>query len=365
MTQPAGQGSGPPGSNRVVLVTGATSGIGFHTARELAARGASVLVTGRDQQRGADAVRLLAIAAGHTRVGFVQADHASVGANERLGEAVAGRLATAGLPQRLDVLVNNVGGIFATRTVTVDGYEATLAINFLAPVVLTQSVLPLLRASDAPRCVNVTSSLAWLAREVPGGLLDDIQSTRQYVGIRAHARAKLLTAAWTIALSREPGTRLTAATVNPGMAWTAMTQALTPQVVPSWKYVYPLVRFFQKRGDPAKAARVCVELAWSARPADISGRYITEHGKPGKYPAVVADPAVQDQVLSIAQDLARHAPTAVGGLPAGRGRRLHRGRRGSAPTRSPAALSSSAPLPTPPPPCRDTPRICQWSPVGE
>jgi hypothetical protein len=82
--------------------------------------------------------------------------------------------------------------------------------------------------------------------------------------------------------------------------------------VPSWRYVYPLVRFFQKRGDPARAARVCVELAWTASPAAISGRYITEHGKPGRYPAVVADSAVQDQVTRTAEDLARLAPTAVG-----------------------------------------------------
>jgi NAD(P)-dependent dehydrogenase (short-subunit alcohol dehydrogenase family) len=63
------------------------------------------------------------------------------------------------------VLVNNVGGIFATRTLTADGYEATLAVNFLAPVVLTRSLLPLLRASQSARCVNVASSLAWLARQ--------------------------------------------------------------------------------------------------------------------------------------------------------------------------------------------------------
>jgi NAD(P)-dependent dehydrogenase (short-subunit alcohol dehydrogenase family) len=299
--------------NRVVLVTGASSGIGFHTARELAARGASVLITGRDRGRGEDAVKAIASAADHGRVEFIQADHSTVGANGRLGETVAQRLAKLGLAPRLDVLVNNVGGIFTTRTVTADGYEATLAVNFLAPVVLTHSVLPLLRASGSPRCVNVTSSLAWLARQVPGGLLTDIQSTRDYVGIRAHARAKLLTAAWTIALSRQQtGTGLVAATVNPGMAWTAMTQALTPQVVPSWRYVYPLVRFFQKRGDPARAARVCVELAWTASPAGINGRYITEHGKPGRYPGAVADPAVQDQVASTAEDLAQHAPTVVG-----------------------------------------------------
>src|SRR5215471_1493334 len=247
MTQPADD-------SRIALVTGATSGIGFHTASELAARGATVLITGRDQQRGEDAVKAIASAAGHTRVEFFQADHSTVGANDRLGAAVAERLAQLGLPTRLDVLVNNVGAIFATRTVTADGYEATLAVNFLAPVVLT--------------------------------------------------------AAWTIALSEEQaGTGLAVATVNPGMAWTTMTAALTPQVVPSWRYVYPLVRFFQKRGDAAKAARVCVELAWTASPAAISGRYFTEHGKPGRYPGVVTDPAVRDQVAGTADDLARHAPT--------------------------------------------------------
>jgi NAD(P)-dependent dehydrogenase (short-subunit alcohol dehydrogenase family) len=296
-----------------VLVTGATSGIGFHTAGQLAARGASVLITGRDRKRGEDAARAVASAAGHTRVEFIQADHATVGANNQLGQAVTERLGKLGLAPRLDVLVNNVGGIFATRTLTADGYEATLAVNFLAPVVLTHSLLPLLQASGSPRCVNVTSSLAWLARQVPGDLLADIQSTRDYVGIRAHARAKLLTAAWTLAIGhQQAGTGLVAATVNPGMAWTTMTQALTPQVVPSWRYVYPLVRLFQKRGDPAKAASVCVELAWTASPAAISGQYITEHGKPGRYPTGVADPAVQDQVVSTAGDLARHASTAVG-----------------------------------------------------
>jgi hypothetical protein len=90
-----------------------------------------------------------------------------------------------------------------------------------------------------------------------------------------------------------------------------MTQALTPQVVPSWRYVYPLVRFFQKRAHPARAARVCAELAWTADPAEISGQYITERGKPGRYPAVLTDPAVQDQVISTAEELARYAPTAT------------------------------------------------------
>ena len=312
MTQPSGPGGGLPEQSRVVLSPARAAGIGFYTAREIAARGASVLITGRDRRRGEDAVRAIAAAAGHARVEFIPADHSTVGVNGQLGEAVTERLGVLGLPPRLDVLVNNVGGIFATRTLTADGYEATLAVNFLAPVVVTHSVLPLLQASVSPRCVNVTSSLAWLAREVSGDLLADIHAARDYVGIRAHARAKLLTAAWTLAVSRQQaGTGVVAVTVNPGMAWTAMTQALTPQVVPSWRYVYPLVRLFQKRGDPAKAARVCAELAWTDSLAEISGRYITEHGKPGRYPATVADPAFQDQVVRTARDLARDAATAA------------------------------------------------------
>ena len=132
---------------------------------------------------------------------FIQADHSTVGAKSQLGQTVTERLGKLGLTPRLDVLVNNVGGMFATRTITADGYEATLTVDFLAPVV-THSLLPLLQASGSPRCVNVTSSLAWQARQVPTDLLSDIQSTRDYVGIRAYARAKLLTAAWTLALGR-------------------------------------------------------------------------------------------------------------------------------------------------------------------
>lgn len=82
--------------------------------------------------------------------------------------------------------------------------------------------------------------------------------------------------------------------------------------MPSWRYVYPPVRFFQKRGGPARAAQVCAELAWTADPAAISGQYITEYGKPGKYLPIVAAPAVQDQVTSTTEDLAQHAPTADG-----------------------------------------------------
>ena len=302
----------PHTDGKAVLVTGAISGIGFHTALGLAGRGATVLITGRDQRRGRDAVNAITAAAGHSRVVFLQADHGTVGMNQRLGQVVADRLRQSGYGSHLDVLVNNVGGIFADRTLTADGYEATLAINFLAPAVLTRALLPLLRASQSARCINVTSSLAWLTRQVPGDVFGDLQSTDSYVGIQAHARAKLLTAAWTSALARElAAAQIAVTTVNPGSAWTAMTQALTPEVVPSWRHIYPLVRYFQKRGDPAKAARLCVRLAWEASPAEITGRYFTDRGKSARLPTSIRSAAVQDKALEAAASLEQHARTAT------------------------------------------------------
>ncbi len=137
---------------------------------------------------------------------------------------------------------------------------------------------------------------SWLARQVRGDLLEDLESSHGYVGIRAHGRAKLLLLAWTIALARElHGNGIGVAAVNPGMAWTSMTQALTPQVVPSWRYMYPVVRFFQRRADPAKAAQ----------------GYFTERGKQGKLPASVLDPHFQRRVLTKAQELELRAPTSI------------------------------------------------------
>jgi NAD(P)-dependent dehydrogenase (short-subunit alcohol dehydrogenase family) len=303
-------GSGKVTGAKTALVTGASSGIGYHTALGLASRGDTVLITGRDAQRGAAAAEAIAAAAGNARVAFLQADHTRVGANRDLGPAVASQLKRLGADERLDVLVNNVGGIFATRTLTADGYESTLALNFLAPYVVTRSVLPMLRASPAARCVNVISSVAWLARQLPGDLLDDAESSRSYVGIQAHGRAKLLNMAWTLSLARDLSGSVTVTAVNPGTAWTAMTQALTPEVVPSWRYFYPLARWFQKRGDAAKAAQVCVTLATDASPAEIDGQYMTERGKPGKIPANLADPAFQQKVTKLAEDLTQQAPTA-------------------------------------------------------
>lgn len=221
----------------IALVTGATEGIGYHTAQGLATAGRTVLITGRDSARGEQAASSIASATG-ARVQFIQVDHSTVGANRKFAEGLGEQLRQSG--GKLDILINNVGGIFAHRTATPDGYETALAVNFLAPYVITNSLLPFLRAGAQARVVFLTSALGWLAHQVHGDLLDNLDAGGKYIGIEAYGRTKLLVTAWALRLSaelRDSGVTVTA--VNPGAAWTRMTQALTPEVVPSWKYFYP------------------------------------------------------------------------------------------------------------------------------
>jgi NAD(P)-dependent dehydrogenase (short-subunit alcohol dehydrogenase family) len=233
-------------AGKTALITGGTGGIGLHTARGLAAMGAAVIVTGRDPTQGAEAATQIRAAAGHDQVSFLQADHATVGANHDLARQLHDR------SEGLDVLVNNVGRVFAARHETADGYEATLALCFAGPAALTEALLPLLTRRPGARVVNMSSSAYKMWHHGP---FDDIQSQRAYVGIQAHAHAKLLNLIWTFALAGQLRPQAVAVNAtNPGPAWTPGTAQLTPEAVPAWKYLWPLVRFFQRRGSPAKAA---------------------------------------------------------------------------------------------------------------
>lgn len=297
----------PPGrrelAGKSAVVTGATEGIGFHTARLLASRGATVLITGRSPERGSAAVSAIRQAARHGRVEFVSVDHSTAGANERLAAALTERF------DRLDVLVNNVGGIFARRLVSADGFEMSLALNFLAPFVLTEALLPLLaRGPGTARCVNVVSSSFQMTKGDP---FADLQAEQDYTGIFVHGRAKLFTLLWSMGLShRVPASQVVVTAVNPGMAWTSMTQSLNPEVVPAWRHIMPIVRFFQRRTDPVKAARNCERLV-TAEPGTTEGRYF-DGTKPKKLPGKFASPVLPDRVQAIGTELRSAAATAGG-----------------------------------------------------
>lgn len=139
-----------------------------------------MLITGRDESRGREACERLVAGSRGGQVEYFKVDHRSLGSNRDLVERVA--KAT----ERLDVLINNAGGLFVRREVTEDGLESTLALNCVAPFVLTQGLLPLMRATGGARVINVISSAYSMWRGDPFAALDMGGS---YVGIEAYARA--------------------------------------------------------------------------------------------------------------------------------------------------------------------------------
>ena len=285
-----------------VLVTGATAGIGFYTAKAIASMGAEVLVTGRDERRGQEAARGLRRAAGHDGVRFLPADHSNVGGNRDLAERVSTEF------DRLDVLVNNVGGAYTERRETEDGYEATLATNFLGPFVLTEKLLPLLRGSSPSRVVNVVSSAHRMWKRDP---FEALGAEDRYVGIEAYARAKLLNLLWTFALARRlEGSGMIVNATNPGMASTPNTRSLTPEAVPAWRFFWPLVRWMRSRATAESASRSPVFLASSEEAANVTGRYFESNVKEARPSEQTRDVESQERARELAATLVAQAPTA-------------------------------------------------------
>ncbi|HEX2079142.1 MAG TPA: SDR family NAD(P)-dependent oxidoreductase [Longimicrobium sp.] len=262
--------SAPPLAGRTALVTGGTGGIGRETALGLAKLGATVFVAGRDRARGEAAVQAIRERSGNGAVELLAADLSSLDQVRWLAE----RFGT--MHPRLDILVNNAAGLFPERRVTVDGHEATLAMAHLSPALLTHLLLPRLRASVPARIVNVASGAHRGARI----RWDDLRSERGYRALDVYARAKLLNLTWTFELARRlRGTGITVVAAEPGSAWTAMTESMTPQMLPAaLRLAWPLLRRRLRGRGPEAAARSSLVAATSREL--VSGAYLDPRGEP-------------------------------------------------------------------------------------
>src|SRR5262245_13806814 len=199
-----------PLDEQVILVTGATDGLGRGVAERLAAGGATVLVHGRDDARGEATIGDIRDATGNERLRWYRADLATLADVRALAERVAAE------EPRLDVLVNNAG-IGTTlpgdgaRQVSADGYELRFQVNYLAHYLLTRLLLPVLERSAPARIVNVSS-----AGQAPIDF-DDVMLERQYEGYLAYCRSKLAQIMFTVDLADELADRgVTANALHPG-----------------------------------------------------------------------------------------------------------------------------------------------------
>ena len=191
---------------KLCVITGATSGIGLITAERLAAKGARLVLVGRDPARGEAALARIKASSPRAEVSVHYAD---------LSRFDALRTLAAGLNalSRIDVLINNAGAMFWRRQVTADGLERTFALNHMAYFVLAALLHDKLVASSPARIVNVASEAH------RGAKLDfgDLQSARGYSGMRAYSRSKLCNILFTRELTRRlAGTAVTANCLHPG-----------------------------------------------------------------------------------------------------------------------------------------------------
>ena len=187
-----------------VLVTGSTDGVGRLVARRLGKAGARVVVHGRDADRGAQVVADIERAGGAAT--FLRADLASLAEVRDLAAAV--QHAT----DRLDILINNagIGTAGGVRQESADGFELRFAVNYLAGFLLTSLLLPLLRAAEPARIVNVSSA----GQEAID--FTDVMLTRGYNGARAYCQSKLAQVMFTFDLATKlAGTGITATCLHP------------------------------------------------------------------------------------------------------------------------------------------------------
>lgn len=247
-------------TGRVCVVTGANSGIGKATAQALAVMGATVVMVCRDKPRAEVAQSDITRTSGNPRVELLLAD-LSVQANVR---QLANDIRTRH-PQ-VHVLVNNAGLQLPQRTFSADGIEMTLAVNHLAPFLLTNLLLDALQAGAPSRVVTVSSMVhKWAKLD-----FDDLQLARGYTMDRAYYQSKLCNVLFTRELARRlAGTTITANSVEPGLVKTEFGRVYGG--AQGWFVRNVWMRLFGQ--TPEHGAQTSVYLAASPEVDGVSGEH--------------------------------------------------------------------------------------------
>jgi NAD(P)-dependent dehydrogenase (short-subunit alcohol dehydrogenase family) len=245
-------------NNKICLITGANSGIGKVTARELARQGMTVLMVCRDITKGEEAQNEIIVASGNKEVKLYQCDLSKQADIVKLSQTIHREY------DRLDILINNAGGILPQRKTTADGYEMTFAVNHLAPFLLTQLLLDLIKKGNEPRIITVSSEAHKMAR------LDfnDLQAEKSYSSWVAYGNSKLANILFTKQLAKEVKEfGITANCLHPGVVATGFGGGYTSITGAFFSLFRP---FFI---DAEKGAETSIYLASSPEVKGKTGLY--------------------------------------------------------------------------------------------
>lgn len=268
---------------KVCLVTGANSGVGKETALGLAEMGATLVMVCRNRAKGEAALNEIRAKSGNENIELLVADLSSQESIQGLAEAFKQRY------KQLHVLINNAGVFMLFRRETVDGLEMTFAVNYLAPFLLTNLLLDVLKASTPARIINVSSA----AQEGSSLALDDLQARQQrYRAMRVYGQSKLALAMFTYELARKlEGTGVTVNCLHPGFVATNIAQN---DLVPPLRFLVKLI--FSRVGVSAQeGAKTSLYLATSPDVENVTGKYFVR-SVPKRTTAISYDTSLQDQL---------------------------------------------------------------------
>lgn len=266
---------------KICLVTGGTNGIGKATAQALAQMGATVVIVGRDAQKAAQVSKEIQAATGNQIVDWLLADLSSQQDIRRLAAEFKSKYS------QLHVLINNAGGTFMTRQLSVEGIEMTFALNHLAYFLLTNLLLDTIKASAPARIINVSSDAH------SGGKIefDNLQGERSYSGIGPYGNSKLANILFTTELARRlEGTGVTVNALHPGLVSTGFGKNNPGLVMKIMGVVIPLIA-----RSPEKGAETSIYLVSSPVVQNITGKYFVD--------CKVTQPAPQAADMVIARRL--------------------------------------------------------------
>ncbi|KAI8489992.1 hypothetical protein Bbelb_323530 [Branchiostoma belcheri] len=254
--------------DKTAVVTGANTGIGLEVAKDLARRGAKVILACRNETRAEAAVAQIVQETGNENVMTLKLDLASLSSVREFSQKV-----TEG-EDRLDILVNNAG-MFGAKSTTEDGFDTVLQVNHLGHFLLTNLLLDLLKKS-APSRVVVVSSDAESAGKID---FEDINAEKSYDAFPAYAQSKLANVLFTRELARRlEGTGVTTYAVHPGFVQTEIWRTLPGMY--GWKFTLIKPMFYLGMAafarTPLQGAQTVIHCAVEEALSSESGQYYSD-----------------------------------------------------------------------------------------
>lgn len=274
---------------KICVLTGGTSGIGKAAALGLARMGATVVIVGRNHEKGEAVLAEIQAVSGNDALSFLEADLSSQASIRQLAAEIKER------HPHLDVLINNAGVFMLKRQLTVDGLEMTFAVNHLAPFLLTNLLLDQLKASAPARIIHVDSN----AHEKATIRMDDLQGEKRYGFWHAYGQSKLAMMLCSYELARRlEGTGVTVNAMHPGFVATSLGMNNVGAIGRALaRTVLPLLGI-----TPEEGAKTILYLASSPEVADVSGSYFVKSA-PIRSAPLSYDETLQRQMWDVSEKL--------------------------------------------------------------